>query len=257
MKYGTTLYYTNEQTDEVINFKPKEVKIDEEYKYHISNPLYKIFSYLSYFGMAFPMAFAYKLFKNVKFIDIDKLKNQNTGFFVYANHTNKYGDAFLPHLICHKKPYTVVNSANLNIVFWGKFLKMWGALPIPSTINATKNFNDTIEKQIKNGHPILIYPEAHLWPYYTKIRNFTASSFRFPVKLNKPVFVFTTVYKVKKYGKKPKIEIYIDGPIYPNSSLNPKDAQQELRNNVYNTMLMRSKNSNYEYVKYIKKDCVW
>ena len=135
----------------------------------------------------------------------------------------------------------------------GKFTQMWGALPIPETKIATKNFYQAIETTLNKNNPIVIYPEAHLWPYYTKIRNFPATSFRFPVKYNKPVFTFTTVYIKNKKHKKPKIEIYVDGPFYPNQSLTEKDAQQELRNKVFDVLNNRAKLSNYEYVKYVKR----
>lgn len=47
---------------------------------------------------------------------------------------------------------------------------------------------------------------------------------------------------------------YIDGPFYPNKELKPKEAQEELRNKVYEKMLERSKNSNVEVIQYIKKE---
>jgi len=45
---------------------------------------------------------------------------------------------------------------------------------------------------------------------------------------------------------------YIDGPFYPDMSLNKKDAQNKLRDIVYEKMVERAKNSNVEVVKYIK-----
>ena len=111
--------------------------------------------------------------------------------------------------------------------------------------NSSPNF-------LKNN-PIVIYPEAHLWPYYTKIRNFSSVSFRYPIKYDKPVFTFTTVYKKKKLSKKPKIEIFVDGPFYPNKSLPDKLAQTEMRNIVFNKLNERACLSDYEFVKYIKR----
>ena len=100
---------------------------------------------------------------------------------------------------------------------------------------------------------ISVYPEAHIWPYYSKIRNFVSTSFKYPVKFNKPVFSFTTTYKERK-GRRPKITVYIDGPFYPNKNLNTKKAQEELRNVVYDKMCERAKNTDVEYYKYIKVD---
>ena len=46
---------------------------------------------------------------------------------------------------------------------------------------------------------------------------------------------------------------YVDGPFYADKSLNEKEQQEELRNRVYEKMKERSKNSNIDVIKYIKK----
>ena len=256
MKFRTNLYYSNEQTDEVIDFKTSNKKIDKNYKYLHKNLFYNLWSFFTYRFIATPLVWIYyKLIKKVKFINTKVLKqHKKNGYFVYSNHTSQFGDAFCPALICFpKKPYVVVNPDNIALPFIGKCLKMWGALPVPSTIEATKNFNIAIQYHLTKNRPILIYPEAHLWPYYTKIRNFNSTSFRYPIKFNKPVYTFTTVYKLKKHGKKPKTEIYVDGPFYANLSTNTKESQNKLRDVIFFKMLERSKNSNYNYVNYIKR----
>ena len=61
----------------------------------------------------------------------------------------------------------------------------------------------------------------------------------------------------QKYGKnQDRIQIvtYIDGPFFANKDLNKKEQQKELRDRVYNCMVERSKNSNVEFIKYIKND---
>lgn len=256
MKYQTKLQYSNEQTDEVLKFKTYNKKINSNYKYIRKNPIYNLLSFFTYRFIATPLVwFYYKLIKKVKIYNKKALKNIKGGYFIYANHTNQFGDAFWPALICFpKKPYIVVNPNNVAIPFIGKLLRMWGALPVPDTITASKNFTNSIKYILNKNKPILIYPEAHIWPYYTKIRNFNSTSFYFPIKFNKPVFCFTTTYKLKKIGKKPKIEIYIDGPFYYNTTLPFKEQQKNLRDAVFNTMQQNCKHSNYSYFNYIKEE---
>ena len=62
----------------------------------------------------------------------------------------------------------------------------------------------------------------------------------------------TNTYQKRKNGKV-KIVTYIDGPFFWDNSLSKKDQKADLRNKVYNTMVERSKNSNFEYIKYVKK----
>lgn len=259
MKFNETVYYENENC-EVLSFNYKVKTIDDKYKYVRKNPIYNFFAGLTYKLIATPFAFiAFKIFKNVKFHNKQVLKkHKKGGYFIYANHTNQFCDGFCPGLICYpKKPHIIVDASNVSIPILGTFTKMWGALPLPSGIKTTKNFYQAITLALEKDNPIVIYPEAHLWPYYTKIRKFPDSSFRYPVKFNKPVYTFTTTYKKRKHFKMPKIEIYVDGPFYPNKNLTEKFAQAELCKQVFETLNDRASLSNYEFVKYIKKENLW
>lgn len=256
MKYNEKLYYKTEH-DEVIHFKNKPITIDENYKYIHHNRIYKFWSWITYRFFATPFAFiVFKLIKKIKFHNVKVLKPfKKQGYFIFANHTSQFGDGFCPGLICFpQKPHFIAHPSNISIPIIGKCNQMWGAIPLPDTIKATKNFYKALELILKNNNPIVIYPEAHLWPYYTKIRKFDSNAFRYPVKYKKPVFTFTTVYKLKKISKKPKIEIYIDGPFYTNEQLDEKDQQKALCDFVYKKLKERSSLSNYEYVKYIKEE---
>ena len=130
--------------------------------------------------------------------------------------------------------------------------EMLGGVPIPTTRRGMRGFCDAVARHAEKNHCVVIYPEAHIWPYYTKIRPFKDVSFRYPVEENKPVFCFTTTYQKRKFSKLPKVTVYIDGPFFPDENLSLKDNRKKLRDLVYETMLERSKNSTYEYVHYIK-----
>jgi hypothetical protein len=45
---------------------------------------------------------------------------------------------------------------------------------------------------------------------------------------------------------------YIDGPFFPDNSLNKKEAQEKLRDEVYKKMCERSKNNNVKKIIYKK-----
>ena len=99
----------------------------------------------------------------------------------------------------------------------------------------------------------MIYPEAHIWPFYTKIRPFPDASFKYPVQYKTPVFCFTNIYQKRRFSKNPRMLTYIDGPFFPDESLSLKEQRKDLRDRVYNTMVERSKLNNIEIIKYIKK----
>ena len=256
MKFGDKLYFEDEINDEVIDYKITPKKIDKNYKYVRKNIFYRFFSFVTYRFIATPIVwFYFKFIKHIRYKNKKVLKkHKKGGYFVYANHTNQLSDAMSPALmLLTKKPRLVTNADNVSMPFVGKLSQMWGAIPLPDTIDATKNFYNAIDLALKQNDPIVIYPEAHLWPFYTKIRNFSSLSFRYPIKFNKPVYTFTTTYYKRKHGKAPGIDIYVDGPFYFDETLPTKQAQEKLRNEVYEKMVERSKLSNYEFVTYEKR----
>ncbi len=250
------IYYQDELNDDFAQSKIEPVKIDGNYKYIRKNPIWNITAFLLYRVIATTSAFVYtKLKFNMKIVNKKVLKKcKNQGYFVYLNHTQEILDTLIPTLATFpKRVYIIAHPNNVSIKGLKTANKMLGALPIPGDLESSKNFLNAIQTYIKKKKVIAIYPEAHVWPYYTKIRNFKEVSFRYPVKLDTPVFSVTCTYSEKK-NKKPKITIYVDEPFYPNKNKSQKDAEKILRDEVYNKMVERSKNSTFEYIKYVKKD---
>ena len=191
---------------------------------------------------------------NNKIINRKIVKNLKDGYFMYGNHTQNIADALIPSMISFPKDtYVIVHPNNVSMPYLGKITPSLGAIPLPDDLPATKNFIECITYRADQKKAICIYPEAHIWPYYTKIRPFKDTSFRYPVDLNKPIIVFTNVYLKRKSSKRVKIVTYIDGPFYPNSNVFKKDAKKELRDKVYNAMTERSKLNNIEFIKYERR----
>ena len=80
-------------------------------------------------------------------------------------------------------------------------MMFFGALPVATTLHGFRAFTKAIETRSNQGHPIVIYPEAHIWPFYNKIRNFPSTSFSFPVKMNKPTFAFINSLRAKNKSR--------------------------------------------------------
>ena len=237
--------------------------INEKYKYIHRNPLWNFCAFLAQNILSMPIKVLYAKMKfKHKIIGKEKLKScKKQGYFMYVNHTQAFADTFLPSLANYpKRNFFIVNPENVSMKGAQTLVEMLGAIPVPSNKEAMKNFLEAIKTRISKKYSITIYPEAHIWPYYTKIRPFKDVSFKYPVELNTPTYCITNTYKVRGKNKdKVQIISYIDGPFFAEKeingeSLNKKQMQKNLRDKIYNTMVERSKNSNIEYIKYVKKD---
>ena len=251
------IYYEDELNDEFSKSSIEPRIIDENYKYVHKNPLWNLCSFVLQNILSVPIKILYAKIKfRIKYIGKEKIKPyRNEGYFIYGNHTQPFADTFIPSIPMYpKRNFLIVNPVNISLKGTGTLVEMLGAMPIPSNKSAMKNFLEAIKQKINKGYAITIYPEAHIWPYYTKIRPFKDVSFKYPIQLKKPAFCITNTYQsYGKNNKKIRIVSYIDGPFYPNKELTLKEQQKELRNKIYNCMEERSENSNIEHIKYIKK----
>jgi len=256
MNEKRVFYYENELEDEFSKAKIIPRVIDEKYKYKKGFMWDKI-SYLVQNVFSEPIKIIYpKLKFKIKYIGREKVKPyKKQGYFIYANHTQEFVDTFIPsNHIYPKRNFFIVNPENISMKGSGALVEMLGAIPVPGNIESTKNFLDIIKEHIEKKHTITIYPEAHIWPYYTKIRNFKSVSFKYPVRLNTPVFCVTNTYKgIGRNKDKVQIVSYIDGPFFRDESLTEKEQIKDLRDRVYNKMKERSLLSDIEYIKYIRK----
>ena len=214
------IYYEDELNDEFSKSSIEPRIIDENYKYVHKNPLWNLCSFVLQNILSVPIKILYAKIKfRIKYIGKEKIKPyRNEGYFIYGNHTQPFADTFIPSIPMYpKRNFLIVNPVNISLKGTGTLVEMLGAMPIPSNKSAMKNFLEAIKQKMNKGYAITIYPEAHIWPYYTKIRPFKDVSFKYPIQLEKPAFCITNTYQsYGKNNKKIKIVSYIDGPFYPN-----------------------------------------
>ena len=231
--------------EDVVESENQDCKLKDNYKWIKKNIFYNILSYLVYY-IVLIIAFIYcKLILRIHYKNRKVLKGR--GYFIYSNHTLTLGDVLNPFLINFpRRPYIICSTANLGIPFIGKLLPLGGALPIPNELSKYNEFLKAVEKRCKK-HPIVIYPEAHLWPYYTKIRPFGNNAFHYPVEMNKACYTATTTFQNNK------IIINIDGCFNKKDDLSRKENIRYLHDEVFNSLDKNSKLSNTEKYIYEQK----
>lgn len=233
-KREKVFYYSDELHDDFAGLSIKTKRVDEKFKFIHRNPLWRSCSFLIYYIVAVPVLLLYmKLFLRVRFVNKRAVKGCKEKYFLYGNHTGMF-DAFIPNVISlPKRNKILVSPDTVSIKGIKALVQMLGALPVPSDMRGMKSFLRAVE-YYHGKNNITIYPEAHMWPYYTGVRAFSDSSFAYAVKYNAPVFV--------------------SDAFYPDTSLPQNVAKKLLRDEVYDFMVERSALSTYKVYEYIKKE---
>ncbi len=259
MKQCKIRYYTDELNDDFAGTKINTCEVTEDFTFVNKNIFWRICEAVVYRGIVTPLVWVFgKVAFGLKIKNRKVLKSlKRTGYFLYGNHTQGVMDAFTPSLCTFpKKAHIVVNPDAVSIKGIRQLVLMLGGLPLPTDMKGYKPFRDAIKTRVEQNRVMTIYPEAHIWPYYTGIRPFKATSFSYPVSLSKPCVAFTTTYRQRKILKNayPKITVTISEPFYPDKSLSEKEARQKLRDEVYGFMTsVANSEENYEYIKYVKR----
>ena len=253
------IYYSDPLNDDFAGTNINTKKINKNYKYIHKNIVWIFFSKLVYF-LAWPIIYLITVvILGIKFQNKKALKKIKGNCFLYGNHT-AYFDAYIPAILSGHKMNKIITSPDAVSIKGIKTIVEWlGAIPVANDIATTKNFMKAIEFYNHKGNNITIYPEAHIWPYYTGVRPFKDSSFYYPTKQNSPAVAFFTAYSkptgIFKKLKKANITVYVSEPFYPDLTKPAKIAQKELRDKVYNFMCeMSEKYSDYKVIEYIYKD---
>ena len=255
-------YYESEEDDPIKTDeqeKKVEVGLPEEYEFIPSNIFVRMYS-AGLFRVFWIFGQWYeKKYWQVKVHGREKLKKaRGTGYMIYANHTNPFHDVFGPAIAADRRIFTVISPVNLKIPGIGKVLPYIGGLPLGKTLEEKIAFNDAVDERLRQKKCVVIYPEAHVWPYYTGIKKFPAGdkSFKYAVRNKVPIFTMTTTYHRRKDTRKgdlPRMDIYIDGPFIVDDKLTDDENRAKLARESYEAMKKSAKKSTYDYFRYIKK----
>lgn len=255
-------YYTSEEDDPIKTDeqeKKVEVGLPEDYEFIPKNPFVKLYSAVLFRAFKIFGQYYERGYWQAKFYGREKLKKaKGKGYVIYANHTNPFHDVFGPAIAADRRIFTIISPVNLKIPGIGKMLPYIGGLPLGKTAEEKKAFNKAVDKRLKQKKVLVIYPEAHVWPYATRTRKFPAGdkSFKYAVRNNLPIFTMTTTYhkrKDKKRGDLPRMDVYIDGPFWPDANLSEGENRAKLAKEAHDSMVKYSKKNSYEYFQYRPK----
>ena len=260
MKKERVIYYTDPASDDFAGTNINTQEIPANFCYIHRSPVWRVVCFFVYYVVAIPLVWLMaKLILGLKFQNRKAMKDlRKTGCFLYGNHTQVL-DAYIPSLAAFpKRAYIVASPDAVSIPGIKHLVMMLGVLPLPSEIAGYRGLLRAIKTRYHEKACIAIYPEAHIWPYYTGIRPFHDTSFRYPVIENAPVVAMVTTYRKRKglfaLCRRPGMTVTFSEPFSPDRSLPPREAQAALRNKVYDFMCeISGEAEQVEYIRYEQK----
>ena len=259
IKKGDIIYYSDPLNDDFEKNKLERKDLPKNFKYIRKNIFFRLSSFLIYFLIAKPILGLICLCLGVKVKGRENLKKvHKQGAFLYMNHTSFLDVLTIQVMVVRFKRAKIIGyTDSLDLPFLLKWLTLLlGFIPLPSSIRDLRKFEEGLVQDVtKDKKDIIIFPEAHIWPYCTDIRPFVAGSFKYPAKLNAPAIPLVTCFRKSKLSSKPKATIYVLKPVYPKEALSVNENRDYLRDECFNQMKEAAKKYNsYEYVKYVYKE---
>lgn len=253
--------YNSEADDDFSGMNIKVRKVGRGFAYSRRSLLWRFLSFFTYYFIAVPVAWAVsEAYMGLRFTGRISLRKLRGGCFLYGNHTRAL-DAFLAPLAAFpKRVYTVAGPEAVSIPGLRTLVMLLGCIPVPTESGALPRFKKEVEDAVRRGHCVVIFPEAHIWSFYTGIRRFPSVSFTYPVDIGAPVAVMTSTYRknptyIPGFEAKPLMTVHISRPMYPDTTLSRSGARDALCQRVYGIMRgTASAAGNYNYIQYRRAD---
>lgn len=237
------IYNENEHIIDMEAWEPLDFKIDESYKYVPKSKIFEKCSHLLYYGVAVPVLYVLtKVIYDLKIEGKEHLRDLEGGAVSVSNHVLFLDCAMVGLAMDDKKIFYTTLEDSFKIPVVRKLIKLLRALPIPKENKNKPHFMNAVDEILQNGDVVHFYPEASLWPYYDKIRNFKTGAFRFAIRNDVPIIPMVFTFRRpgvirRRFKKKPDVTLTILEPIKGDG--NNEDTRQKinsLRREVYEAM---------------------
>ncbi len=254
--------------------KDNGVVFDENYPYFDNSPsfrfkrrLVRILLYVLVFLLA-------RIRMGLKIEGRKHLKNNKAllkqGVVSFCNHVHMWDFIGVMRGIIPFNPRLLAWDKNLNGENAG-LIRMVGGVPIPTNnLKGQVKFSSEVDKFLKSGGWLHIYPEACMWEYYRPIRPFKVGAANYAVKADKPILPMVYVYRKpgwirrKIFGQIALFTLRIGNPIFVDKSLPQEERARDLtirchqemvklagiKNNIYEPIFNHSKRIDYYATEY-------
>ena len=181
-----------------------------------------------------------KINTSTEIVGLENALGIEGGAIITCNHFNII-DNTIPRVLAQrcdrgKRFDIVVQASNVFMDgFFGFLMKNCNTLPVCASPHYTaKNLKPAIEKLLKRGDFILIYPEQEMWFNYKKPRNLREGAYHFAYDFNVPIIpCFIEMRETDGFDaqgfKNIKHILHVMPPIYPDKSLTQRDGRAKMQ----------------------------
>lgn len=254
------VYYDDPLRDDFADNHISTREVGADFDYLPAGILYNTFGTLLYYLIAIPLVWILaKICLGLRMKNRKVLRSvRGAAFYLYGNHTQNL-DAVIPALAAFpQRAYVIAHRDAVSIPGLRTIVQMLGAIPVPSNLSGMGPFAEALEQRAEEGACIGIYPEAHVWPYYTGVRPFKAASFRYPARSGRPVVAMAATYRPRRllfWSLRPAMTVTFSEPMYPEPGLSPRQTQEELHRRVYEFLAKEtSRPGNVAYIQYLPRE---
>jgi 1-acyl-sn-glycerol-3-phosphate acyltransferase len=227
-------------------------KIDESYRYVHRNPLWQLASALLYYLLAPLVGLVLIALFQVRFTNRSAIRRAG-GCYTYANHTH-WMDVFMPFLLAFpKRAYVITGPTAVSIPVVRHLVAMLGGVPLNTTAQGKQAFRARLADLVRRGHPVAVFPEAHMWPYYNGIREFRPYAFTYPVHDQVPVVGYVLTYRRRRWLRsgRPAMAVTVDEPLAPERWQGANDPKRVARDHVHAFMCATVRDqASYGWIQY-------
>ncbi|MFR2534619.1 MAG: lysophospholipid acyltransferase family protein [Clostridia bacterium] len=228
---------------------PLKFEVKKDYTFIPRNPFFKIAS-MALYTIALPLVYSFnKIMYGCKVVGIENLKQIKGARMTVSNHVHPMDCTMNAMIQAPRQVYFPTLQDNFKIPVVNGIIRLLHAIPIPNGLQTKVAFYKSLQAILQKGSIIHMYPEAALWPYATNLRKFKSGAFQIAVEQQVPiipiVYCFVKPYGIRKWKKKPCIQIHILKPVYPSKikENNKKEVVQNMKQEVYQEMKLCLQNN--------------
>jgi 1-acyl-sn-glycerol-3-phosphate acyltransferase len=167
-----------------------------------------------------------------------------------SNHTLILDPGIIAHVIHPRRTYFTMLEETACIPLLGTFVRLLGAVPIPSNGAAMRTLERAIRRDLQDLPFVHVFPEGECYLWNQQIETFRLGAFYLACRLRLPVLPVTTVLHRRRFmgresfhisGKTirvpPQVTVVVGQPVYPaGRGISVKLQAEELARKVHRAM---------------------